>query len=157
VSDDSLSEPDSWLESGGILTATKVWRHSFQRTVDLGMTRLWVRYNHDWDALVRQCVGEVSGDSGQYRESSGRVRKGASSRYATNNSLRPNARSFGQDEDEEGEEGEGYPAPSPLSKRNSGSAKKFACPFRKRDPLTYNIQDHEVCAIRSWSTISRLK
>jgi hypothetical protein len=85
------------------------------------------------------------------------VRKGASSRYATNNSLRPNARSFGQDEDEEGEEGEGYPAPSPLSKRNSGSAKKFACPFRKRDPLTYNIQDHEVCAIRSWSTISRLK
>ncbi|KAK3292919.1 uncharacterized protein B0H64DRAFT_203301 [Chaetomium fimeti] len=157
VSDDSLSEPDSWLESGGIPAATKVWRHSFQRTVDRGMTRLWVRYNQDWDALVRQCVGDANGDSGQYRESSGRVRKGASSRYATNNGLHLNARSLGQDDEEEGEEGEGYPGPSPPSKRISGSPKKFACPFRKRDPLTYNIQDHEVCAIRSWSTISRLK
>ncbi|EAQ83474.1 hypothetical protein CHGG_09878 [Chaetomium globosum CBS 148.51] len=157
VSDDSLSEPDSWLESGGIPTATKVWRQSFQRTVDRGMTRLWVRYSHDWDALVRQYVGDTSGDSGQYRESSGRVRKCASSRYATSNNLRPNARSFAQDEEEDGDEGEGYPAPSQMSKRNSGSAKRFACPFRKHDPFTYNVQDHEVCAIRSWSAISRLK
>ncbi|KAH6847597.1 hypothetical protein B0I37DRAFT_147976 [Chaetomium sp. MPI-CAGE-AT-0009] len=157
VSDDSLSEPDSWLESGGIPAATKVWRRSFQRTVDQGMRRLWVRYNHDWDALIRQCIGEGNGDSGQYREYSGRVHNGASSSYGTGNGLRLNVRSLGQDEWEEGEEGEGYPGPSPLSQRSSGSPKKFACPFRKRDPLTYNIQDHEVCAIRSWSTISRLK
>jgi hypothetical protein len=157
VSDDSLSEPDSWLDSGAVPTATKIWRNSFQETVDRGMRQLWLRYNHDWDALVRQCVGEKSTDATQYRESSGRVRKGAASRYAPSKGHRANGRLLGQEDEEEDDEGEGYLPPPSLSKRSPESAKRFACPFRKHDPNTYNIQDHEVCAIRSWSTISRLK
>jgi len=34
---------------------------------------------------------------------------------------------------------------------------KFACPFRKHDPHTYNILSNRVCALSSWGTISRLK
>lgn len=155
MSDDSVSEPDSWLESEGIPGTTQIWKSSFQQTVTRGMERLWVRYNHDWDALIRQCVGSKGGDSGQFRESSGRVRKGTSSRNATSKGLR--LQPPGQEDEEEDDEGDGYRPSSSLSKRSPESMKRFACPFRKHDPHTYNIHDHEVCTIRSWSTISRLK
>ena len=157
MSDDSLSEPDSWLEFDGIATATKGWKMSFQRTVDRGMGHLWARYNHDWDALIRQCAGERSNSTSQSREASGRVRKGASSRQTLGKGLRPNARPPAEDDEEDDDDGEGHRPASSLSKRSSGSAKRFACPFRKHDPQTYNVQGFEVCAIRSWSTISRLK
>ncbi|KAK4247546.1 hypothetical protein C7999DRAFT_14431 [Corynascus novoguineensis] len=155
LSDDSFSEPDSWLEPSGIPTATRPWRITFQQTVDGGMERLWVRYNQNWEALVRQCVGDRSTDSTRYRDTPGRVRKGGASGYGSNKGFRTN-RLLGQEEEDD-DEGEGYRPPSSLSKRSLGSAKRFACPFRKHDPHTYNIHEHEVCAIRSWSTISRLK
>ncbi|KAK4154092.1 hypothetical protein C8A00DRAFT_14760 [Chaetomidium leptoderma] len=157
MSDDSVSEPDSWLEVDGMPAATMAWKTSFQQTVDRAMERLWIRYNRDWDALVRQCVGDRNGDPTQIRESSGRVRKGALSRHTPSKGLRPSARSLGQNEEEDDDDGEGYRPQSSMSKRSSEATKKFACPFRKHDPRTYNIQDHEVCSIRSWSTISRLK
>ena len=156
-SDDSVSEPDSWLEVDGIPRATKVWKSAFQRHVDQGMARLWARYNRDLDLLITQCVGDRNGDSAQFRESSGRVRKGASSRHAPSKSLRPSGRLPAQEDEDDDDEAEGYRPPSSMSKRSLESAKRFACPFRKHDPLTYNIYDHEVCAIRSWLTISRLK
>lgn len=157
MSDDSVSEPDSWLEVDGIPKATKAWKSSFQRQVDQGMERLWARYNHDWDALITQCVGDRNGDSVQFRESSGRVRKGTSSRHAPSKGLRPGGRLHGQDDEDDDDDDEGYLRPSSMSKGGSASAKRFACPFRKHDPHTYNMRDHEVCAIRSWLTISRLK
>lgn len=57
MSDDSLSEPDAWLEFDGISAATNNWKRAFQRAVDRGMGRLWARYNHDWDAQIRQRPG----------------------------------------------------------------------------------------------------
>ncbi|KAL2129005.1 hypothetical protein VTI74DRAFT_8359 [Chaetomium olivicolor] len=121
------------------------------------MAKLWVRYNHEWDVLIRQCMGGRSGDASRPREASGRVRKVTSSRQPPGNRLSPNGRWVGEEDKQDEEEGEGYRPPSSQSKRSSASPKRFACPFRKHDPFTYNINDHEVCAIRSWSTISRLK
>jgi hypothetical protein len=52
--------------------------------------------------------------------------------------------------------------PDPL-RLNPGSPQgpqpglKLACPFRKRDPETYNLHDYRVCATKPWSSISRLK
>ncbi|KAK3997883.1 hypothetical protein QBC44DRAFT_228949 [Cladorrhinum sp. PSN332] len=158
VSDESLSEPDSWLEAEGGSPELRAWRTVFNRTVDRGMSALWARYNCDFDALIRQCVGgERSSHSPQFRDSSGKVRKGTSSRHGTNRGLRPPSRSFGDDEEDDDDDGDGYRPPSSLSKGSPGSLKKFACPFRKHDPHKYNIHDHEVCTIRSWSAISRLK
>jgi hypothetical protein len=155
LSDDSVSEPDSWLEPEGIPGASRIWKRSFQHIVARGMERLWARYNHDWDALVRQCIGNKGGDSAQSRGSSGRVRKGTSSRNAPSKGHRLHP--LGQEDEEEDDEAEGYRPQSSMSKRSPESVKRFACPFRKHDPHTYNIHDHEVCTIRSWSTISRLK
>jgi hypothetical protein len=158
ISDDSISEPDYWPESNLIAGATRAWQTFFQYTVDRGMGWLWIRYNHQVHALIKQCMGGPSSGSAQFNENQGRVRKGASSRYAFGSGLRPNGRSLGDEDEEEDDEGQGYRPPSSLSKRGSqSSGKRFACPFRKHDPHTYNIHDHEVCAIHSWTTISRLK
>ncbi|KAK4223210.1 hypothetical protein QBC38DRAFT_54794 [Podospora fimiseda] len=158
VSDESLSEPDSWVGAEEGSAELRAWKSSFNRTVNRGMNDIWARYNHDFEALIRQCVGgERSSHSPQFRDSSGRVRKGASSRYGANRGLRPPSRSFGDDEEDDEEDGDGYRPSSAFSKGSPGSLKKFACPFRKHDPHKYNIHDHEVCTIRSWSAISRLK
>ncbi|KAK4121982.1 hypothetical protein N657DRAFT_657481 [Parathielavia appendiculata] len=156
MSDESVSEPESWLEADGIPAATRIWKSTFQQRVDRGMGQLWDRFNLDWDALVRQYVGDRSGGSGQYRDS-GRVRKSTSSRHAPGKGLHPNARLPHQEDERDKDEEERYRPPSSMSKPSSEPVKRFACPFRKHDPHTYNIHTHEVCGIRSWSTISRLK
>ncbi|KAK4195303.1 hypothetical protein QBC40DRAFT_289321 [Triangularia verruculosa] len=157
VTDDSVSDTDSWLEPDGLSSAARTWKSTFNQTVELGMGALWTRYNRDWNALIVQCVGEAgrSSSSPHYRDTSGRVRKGTSSRQAKN--LRPGGRYPVDDEDEDDDDGEGQRPGSSLSKRSSLSTKKFACPFRKHDPQKYSLQEHEVCAVRSWGTISRLK
>lgn len=158
ISEESFSEPDSWLEFDGKSVASRMWKRSFQQTVDRGMVRLWARYNHDWDVLVRQCAGERgSYSSSQPREGSNRTVKGASSRQASGKGLRPPNRPRGDEDEEEDDDWGGRRTPSSQSKQSAGSGKSFACPFRKHDPRTYNVHDHEVCAIRSWPTISRLK
>ncbi|KAK4652835.1 hypothetical protein QC762_512940 [Podospora pseudocomata] len=157
VSEDSVSDTDSWLEHDGLSAAAKTWKSTFNQTVELGMGALWTRYNHDWNALIVQCVGEAgrSSSSPHYRDTTGRVRKGTSSRQ--NKNLRPGGRYPIDDEDEDDDDGEGQRPGSSLSKRSSLSTKRFACPFRKHDPHKYSLQEHEVCAVRSWGTISRLK
>lgn len=157
VSDDSLSEPDCWLEFDGKSAASRHWKRSFQQAINRGMVQLWIRYNNDWDALVKQCVGERSRDTSQFREASGLSHKGASSRQTSGKGLRPPIRPFRDDDEEDDGDCGGYGPPSSQSKQSPGPNKSFACPFRKHDPNTYNVHDHEVCAIRSWPTISRLK
>ncbi|KAK4111703.1 hypothetical protein N656DRAFT_148524 [Canariomyces notabilis] len=157
MSDDSLSEPDFWLEVDGKAIASRQWKLSFHQTVDRGMVRLWTRYNHEWDAMIRQCVGERGNDSSQFRESSGRGRRGAPSRQPLGRGLRPYTHYPGDQDEEDDEEYGGYRPPSSQSKKSSESVKRFACPFRKHDPHTYNMQNYETCAVRSWSSISRLK
>ncbi|KAK4102416.1 hypothetical protein N658DRAFT_423491 [Parathielavia hyrcaniae] len=156
MSDDSVSEPEAWPEADGIPAATRLWKNTYQQRVDRGMGRLWDRFNLDWDVLVMQCVGDRRGSSGHVRDS-GRVRKTTSSRHAPGKGLHPNARLPDQEDEGDDDEDDRYRPPSSMSKRSSESVKRFACPFRKHDPHTYNIHEHEVCAVRSWSSISRLK
>ena len=154
VSDDSVSEPESWLEVDGIPKVSKAWKASFQRCIDQGMGRLWARYNRDWDVLVRQCVGDAGGGSSQPWASSGPVRKPGSSLHAYSKGFRLGSNSFGQEDDEEDDDDR---PPSSTSKLSAEFANSFACPYRKRDPRTYNRHDHEVCANHTWPSISRLK
>ncbi|KAL2268800.1 hypothetical protein VTJ83DRAFT_3646 [Remersonia thermophila] len=156
-SDDSLSEPDFCLEAERFPNHAQGWMRVFQQSVSRGMQGLWVRYNRDWAALIRQCAGGRAGSVSQQSQThSGRVRKGTSN-LGPNGGRRPLGGPFGQDDEDEDDEGDMYRPPSPQSKRSPDGAKRFACPFRKHDPMTYNIHDHEVCAVRSWTTISRLK
>jgi hypothetical protein len=57
---------------------------------------------------------------------------------------------------EESENSEGESTKS-SAKRGEGSAKRFACPFFKNDPIKYGTQDRRRCAGTGWPDISRLK
>ena len=156
TSDDTISEPDSWLEVDNIPRATKVWKDAFQQRIDQGMGRLWARYKLDWATLVTQCGGDRSGGSStQSRTTSGRVQKATHSRQLHGKGLRPNRQEEG-DEDEDNDDDGAHPPSISKTRGSSKSAKHFACPYRKHDPHTYNIRDHQVCAIHAWD-MSRLK
>lgn len=156
TSEDTISEPDSWLEVDSIPRATRLWKDAFQRRIDQGMGRLWTRYKHDWDALITQCGSDRSGGSStQSRNTSGRVQKAAHSRQPQGKGLRPSRQEEG-DEDEDHDDDGAPPPPASKSRGSSKSAKHFACPYRKHDPQTYNLRDHQVCAIHAWD-MSRLK
>jgi len=154
ISDDSLSEPDCWLEFDDKSEPTKEWARAYQYKVDLIMELLWARYNRDWDALITKCVGEQSQAYSQGNQGE-RGRAQNLTTYPTGYSLQPLQRKPVDDRDED-EEMEGRPVSS-QSKRGSPSSKRYACPFRKHDPQVYNIHDHDICALRSWETVSRVK
>jgi len=158
TADDSLSEQGSWLESDSGSVIAEECVTPFYLAVNRGMRSLWASYNSYWATIIHQCAGERGHVSPPSRVVGGRVQKSSSSwRGAGKGGLRPAGRLPRDDDDEEEEEDEGYRPPSSLARPNSSGTKRFACPFRKHDPQTYNIRDHEVCAIRSWTTISRLK
>ncbi|KAK3902506.1 hypothetical protein C8A05DRAFT_44083 [Staphylotrichum tortipilum] len=159
MSDDSVSEPDSWLEVDGLPGGTRAWKNAFQQRVNRSMAQLWARYNRDWDALVvNQRPGGSSQPSSQSQEPFGYVQQGTSSHQAANHGLGLTWGSFVPLEDEdEDDDDDNYLRPPSLPKLSPTIPKRFACPYRKHDPHTYNMQDHEVCTVRSWSTISRLK
>ncbi|KAK3687700.1 hypothetical protein B0T22DRAFT_378818 [Podospora appendiculata] len=54
------------------------------------------------------------------------------------------------------EEGERSAAANGYSGKNAASS-NLSCPYRKRNPLRFNVRDHYVCATHSFSDISQLK
>jgi hypothetical protein len=48
---------------------------------------------------------------------------------------------------------------SRLSSRNQDnpSRRRFACPYQKHDPRTYNSYNYHICASSSWDSVSRVK
>jgi hypothetical protein len=46
---------------------------------------------------------------------------------------------------------------SGMSARLSDSARPYSCPFRKRNPIMFNVRDHEHCAKRPFFGIQELK
>lgn len=159
MSDDSVSEPDCWLEVDGLPAGTKPWKNAFQQRVNRSMAQLWARYNRDWDTLVfNQRPGGGSQHSSQSQESYGHVHQASSSHQAPTQGLSLDSSFFGPfEEEDEDDDDDNYAQPPSLPKLSPTIVKRFACPYRKHDPHTYNMQDHEVCTVRSWSTISRLK
>ncbi|KAK3376976.1 hypothetical protein B0T24DRAFT_620209 [Lasiosphaeria ovina] len=157
MSDDSLSEPDCWLGFDGRSVAPKSWTRTFQQNIDREMKRIWVQYNRDWDAMIKSCAGGSNGNSPASGESAGRIRKTSYSRQATGRGLRPPARLPIEDDEDDDDEMDRHRPNSSLSKYSSATPKRFACPYRKHNPRVYNLSDHEVCAVKAWPTISRLK
>ncbi|KAK1826624.1 hypothetical protein QBC39DRAFT_15227 [Podospora conica] len=156
VSEDSISEPDSWLGLTDQSDATKKWTRTFHHAVDVVMDRIWVSYNGEWDALATQCAGDQSGVPSQYAPS-------GTAQFSTMPHLTPSygSRSIHSrqpsDERDDDDDVDRYRSSSSQSKRSSKPVKKYACPFRKHDPTHYNIRDHELCAVRAWDSVSRMK
>ncbi|KAK3385483.1 hypothetical protein B0H63DRAFT_394247 [Podospora didyma] len=157
-SDDSLSEPDSWPGLDDNPAVTKVWSKSFHQAMDREMIQLWVQYNRDWDALIQKCTGGPNSNSPRVGESTGWAQNTTSSSHHAppGQGLRLPTR-HPIDEEDEDDELEKHRPNSSQSKNSSSAPKRFACPFRKHNPRVYNIKEHEVCAVKDWPTISRLK
>jgi hypothetical protein len=67
----------------------------------------------------------------------------------------------GEGSDEEAASGgddRGHPKrPGKGKTKRKGDSRPFACPFRKQDPVKYNLHDWNTCATSSWEEIPRLK
>ncbi|KAK3348663.1 hypothetical protein B0T25DRAFT_227331 [Lasiosphaeria hispida] len=157
VSEDSFSEPDSWADLSDRSEASKFWTTAFHPLGDKVIDHIWIQYNLRWDALISERAGERNGGRPQGRESRTRVHKSGSG-HVSGRGLRLSYRRHGvDDEEDEEDDAERQRPASSQSRRSSGSARRVACPFRKHDPVTYNLQAHEICAIRSWESVSRMK
>ena len=52
----------------------------------------------------------------------------------------------------------GQPPQTPTARVSPPSGgQKFACPFRKHDPVTYSLTARKVCAVSGWDSTARLK
>ncbi|KAL2129833.1 hypothetical protein VTI74DRAFT_7263 [Chaetomium olivicolor] len=63
---------------------------------------------------------------------------------------------LGGRDNQEGEERDVSPASQAYSTRGSGIT-NFSCPYRKRNPLRFNVRDYYVCATHSFADMSQLK
>ncbi|KAK3935810.1 hypothetical protein QBC46DRAFT_357971 [Diplogelasinospora grovesii] len=61
------------------------------------------------------------------------------------------------DQDGDGDQGDGISIASYNHMGKSTTPSNLSCPYRKRNPLRFNVRDHEVCATRSFADMSLLK
>ncbi|KAK5662209.1 hypothetical protein OQA88_8114 [Cercophora sp. LCS_1] len=155
---ETISEPESWLDLSDDPESARWVREYYQRVGNV-MGHLWVCYNRDWDALITRCVGEQSGSNyPQPGQGSGRDTRGQASLTGPQFSsfpLQPHLRPGGDRDDDD--DMEDLRPTSSQSKRGSATKKRFACPFRKHAPNVFSVTEHEICALRSWDSVSRMK
>ncbi|KAM7188267.1 hypothetical protein V8F20_010644, partial [Naviculisporaceae sp. PSN 640] len=157
VVNDSASEPDLLLGVEGNSAESREWSRVYHHTVERVMEQLWSQYNQDWDQFIRSHpAGSGNNHSrGREHQAAGRRQASGSSRYTSGRSLQPGAR-FPIHGDEDEDDLSRDPG-NAASRHGHNGIKRFACPFRKHDPQTYNIHDHQVCTVNAWPTIPRLK
>jgi hypothetical protein len=132
-----------------------------QALVDRVMDEFWIMFNRGAGMGLRVRAREPPGTS----ESSSEPTRSTTSSNGT--SLQPSQRKRqrGNDDDPDDDNNNpnnnnqndlGKPHQSYHSSRTFES-KRFACPFLKHDPRTYNIYSHRVCSLSHWDKISRVK
>ncbi|KAK4217487.1 hypothetical protein QBC37DRAFT_260462, partial [Rhypophila decipiens] len=159
VSNDSASEPDLQMEVVGNPAASREWRRVYHQTVETVMEQLWSQYNDDWDRMIRSHAGGSSNhrSRGNERDSSRRGQGSASSRHSSGRNLGPGSwHPIEGDDEEDHNRHPGNPNTS-ASKSSLTGGTRFVCPYRKHDPQSYNLHDHQVCTVHTWPTIPRLK
>ena len=116
------------------------------------MEEFWVIFNQDWESGFSHHAGDSTSGTVPAQD------------WAPNQESRAEGgpcrkRNRQDDEDANGNNRKRRPPPS----RNSIPGEdvedrlKFACPYRKNNPIKYNIITHRVCSDSSWPTIARLK
>jgi hypothetical protein len=124
--------------------------------IEKAMSDIWVMYDRRWTAKVNSYTGNT-GRSSSNSASTGNTTTSSASHMAPSRS-RKRSRGGG-----EGSTSDADGNDSQSSRSNSRTRKhpdpglKLACPFRKHDPLKYNLQKYSICALSSWSTIARVK
>lgn len=122
-----------------------------------------------WTAANEGTLGIVQAASGQGTPSSqggGSPGEGSSDQQASGYFAKGKRKAEGGSEDGSGlggrdnhqgdEEGDTPMGSQGYASRNSGIS-NFSCPYRKRNPLRFNVREHYVCATHSFSDMSQLK
>jgi hypothetical protein len=107
-------------------------------------------------------MGRGNGDhapilpAGGGSDQNGQGGNGGSSRRP-NNKRGPSEGDDSQDQDEFNE-GDGMGGNGPNGKRaKTEEDQRLSCPFRKRNPVKFNVRDHQNCAVQSFPDVSQLK
>jgi hypothetical protein len=113
-------------------------------------------FNSGWATDFISNTGSADNRSNSTTESKS-MRNSGSNSSSSNNGRK---RSWDNEEDAPADGNDGPPDASrlyPGSLQDLQLSLKLACPFRKHDPETYNLQSYRVCATKPWDSISRLK
>jgi hypothetical protein len=104
----------------------------------------------------RQSVtpGEQSGEYRQNRSS----RKSRGKRRANSNDNEDRDGGYGSDDQDDANSGGDDSSPARSKKiRIEPPDNRYPCPYRKRNPLRFNVRDHTTCATASFSDLTNLK
>ncbi|KAG9233783.1 putative resistance to glucose repression protein 1 [Amylocarpus encephaloides] len=123
-----------------------------ENLVDLVMEEFWALFNQEWDSSVNQ-------------RTDGSRRSSDESNTSPSTSTESSSETQTRRKRQRGDESEGLDGgndrktksrqqPTPRAQEET---LKFACPFRKHDPQSYNIYTNRVCALSHWQTIARVK
>lgn len=159
---DSLSSTECYSESTEYseneigTNVEKTHNKVIRSMLDRVMEQFWRFYDQEWrliptdaDEDAERSTAEAKGSSSKARTNIGeKSRRGQLKRYRGN----------GDDDEPFDNDNDGLRrVPGSTGGSASTLDKKFACPFRKRDPYTYSIHAHKICALNPWPSISRLK
>lgn len=118
--------------------------------VDRIMGEFWTIFNQDWATNMRQCSpGSTS-----------RTNSGVSSNQASEITTSKHSREMRDDSPSDKDDksrGAKRPRMVATSSVDLNETLKFACPYRKRDPRKYNVQNWRPCALTPHKTVARVK
>jgi hypothetical protein len=123
-----------------------------QKVVDRVMEEFWVIFSHQRASGFSQHAGNSASGSGPAQD--------WTSSPQTNPeraSSRKRKRQDEEDPNRNNRKKRPHPSKESMLGEDLDDTPKFACPFRKNNPLEYNIFTYRVCADSSWPTIARLK
>ena len=122
--------------------------------VDRIMKDFWIIFNQEWSANIHKCSGSPSTSSSTSAIQGAHAVTESSS---TNKQKRQREDDDDSNSREDGNEDPAWRKDCPSETQNK--KKKFACPYRKRDPRKYNYctRSWRTCALTSFDTIARVK
>ncbi|KAK3332567.1 hypothetical protein B0T19DRAFT_439392 [Cercophora scortea] len=132
-----------------------VAERAVQAMVDRVMSRFWTLLEQDsfmTDASEPRSSESSCSMSPQQLQSSEAKGRGNKARGAVSKRRRDDDV---WDNDDNGEPS--TPPHAPTKKPGRQTSPKFACPFRKHDPVKFSIHSHKICALTPWPSIARLK
>ena len=132
--------------------------------VDRVMEEFWVIFGNTLVADSESPVGSDSVVDGDQVPSNGsddqRMTRSSSSFTGgqfTSNGEQKRKRDEQEENDNNNNQRKQNPLERPILPSAGAHTVRFACPFRKHNPRTYNMYTHRSCALSGWTTIARIK
>ncbi|KAH8897772.1 hypothetical protein GQ53DRAFT_837564 [Thozetella sp. PMI_491] len=149
------SAGDESPEMPGPALVSQALNDTLEAMIDRVMEEFWVTWHQEWNFSTRQCGNgsESSGGGAQPGHCATDTPANPSGGRQPQKGKRRRSDGSGNDDND----GSSPPPEPPVSKPDSSNNRKFACPFRKHDPITYSLSARRVCAVSGWESTARVK